>query len=699
MKNILIASILTVLGIAPVFAQGNHVCATDQYNEELIQQDHTMALRYRSYLEELTELAERPADDVLSKKKAVRTIPVVFHIIHQYGDENISKEQILDQLRVLNEDFSRLNADTSNTRSQFKGRSVDSEVEFKLARIDPGGKCTDGITRTYSPLTDGGDDLVKNLIRWDTRKYLNIWVIKRIYYGGSDGTTLGYATFPYNINTSTDGIVMRSDRVGTIGTAVQNGAGRTLTHEVGHYLGLYHPFQNGCGSSCSSSGDRICDTPPVDEPSYGCPLGNNTCHNDIPDEPDMIENFMDYANGNCMNAFTAGQKTVMTFALNNYRSLLWSSTNLVNTGVNTNPLCAPIAEFKIKDNVKRVCTGKPVYMEDLSWNGEVTDYKWTFENGSPQVSTFSSPVVTYTVPGRYKISLTVSNATGSDSIAKEEYIVVVPATAELATPYAEDFENKTEFGKDWITEESTFGWRHSTVAYDGTGSLQAYINNQTPDGQDFYIELPPIDMSVFTGLDPSFSFRVAYALPVDGVNGEYLYLEGSTDCGATWKNVYVWLGRTTLKSTNTAQQNWTPSGKNDWHVLSVKMNKNGFESSNNLFLRFRVRSASGNSVFIDDVLIDRYGLSTADPDDPQNMASVYPNPSNGTILISEGAESGLETIEIMDQTGRIVRSIRLENASSGVTEITHIESGVYFIRLTDGEGLTQIHKIIVTNTQ
>lgn len=701
MKQLLTSVIVIISAISAGYSQSevHHGCATDEYNNELLK-EIGQAAQHQLYLRHLTDLAENPPASSLEKKKAVKTIPVVFHVIHQYGDENISKEQILDQLRVLNEDFSRTNEDRSSTRQMFQARSTDMEIEFKLAKIDPGGKCTDGITRTYSTLTDGGDDLVKNIIRWDTRKYLNIWVIKRIYYGGGTNLTLGYATFPYNSVESKDGIVIRADRVGTIGTAVQNSKGRVLTHEVGHYLGLYHTFQGGCGSSCSNTGDRICDTPPVKDPSYGCPLSNNTCSNDSPDEMDMIENYMDYSNGNCMNAFTSGQKVVVTSVMNNYRQILWSSPNLAATGVDATTTCKPIADFRISENLQRVCVGATFNLEDLSWNGDVTDYEWSIPGGTPQVSTFPSPTVSFSQPGRYSIKLKVSNSAGFDTLTKEEIIQVVPLTAEHKTPFKESFENKTEFERDWILTDEIFGWRHSNYHYDGgKGGLQAYINNETPDGQDFYIQLPPVDMSAFAGLDPSISFRVAYALPQNGVNGEFLYLEGSTDCGATWKNVFVWLGRTTLKSTSLAKRNWVPLLNEDWHVLSVKLDKNGFESSKNLILRFRARSGSGNSIFIDDVNIDRYSLSVDDDNDWAERMSIFPNPSNGSFNISFQEGSDINSVTLTDQLGRVVRSVNITGTNSNGIQMDHLNPGMYIITVTATNGNSHMKKIIITNTQ
>ena len=136
-------------------------------------------------------------------------------------------------MRVLNEDFMRLNPDTVDTRDIFKGVAANCNIQFKLATTDPYGNCTDGITRTVSPLTNGGDEDAKKLIDWDRKKYLNVWVVKSI---GRAANILGYARLPTSRDKVGDGIIILSDYVGTIGTGNSNYMGRTLTHEIGHGL-------------------------------------------------------------------------------------------------------------------------------------------------------------------------------------------------------------------------------------------------------------------------------------------------------------------------------------------------------------------------------------------------------------------------------------------------------------------------------
>ncbi|MEO7081585.1 MAG: hypothetical protein ABIY71_08655, partial [Flavobacteriales bacterium] len=112
-------------------------------------------------------------------------IPVVFHIIHMNGPENISNEQVHDAIRVMNEDFNKLTPNWSQVQPEFVDIVADMGVTFKLAQLDPSGNCTNGITRTVSSLTNSGDQDMKNLIIWPRNRYLNIWVAANA--GGAAG--------------------------------------------------------------------------------------------------------------------------------------------------------------------------------------------------------------------------------------------------------------------------------------------------------------------------------------------------------------------------------------------------------------------------------------------------------------------------------------------------------------------------------
>jgi hypothetical protein len=189
------------------------------------------------------------------------TIPVVFHILHTYGTENISDAQIEDAMMILNRDYNKQNPDTANIVAAFQGIAANVGITFKLAKLDPNGNCTNGIDRIYSPLTNIADDDAKLNI-WPRNKYLNVWVVKNISSGAA-----GYSMYPSSVQGASgslvDGVMILHNYVGSIGTG-SNSRSRALTHEIGHWLNLPHPWGNsnspGVSSNCSID-DGVSDTP------------------------------------------------------------------------------------------------------------------------------------------------------------------------------------------------------------------------------------------------------------------------------------------------------------------------------------------------------------------------------------------------------------------------------------------------------
>lgn len=241
-----------------------------------------------------------------AESRGIITIPVVVHILWRssYPDENIPDAQIITQIEALNKDFAMLNADISKVPLPYKPVTANIGIQFALAKRTPWGALTNGINRYQSSrvTTWGATDDIKNPIKggvqaWDTKKYLNIWI------GAIGSNILGYAQFPGGPVTS-DGVVLDYLAVGVNGTArAPFNMGRTATHEIGHWMNLYHLWGGGaCGD------DMVTDTPPSSDPSYGCPKypfvnscnGKNTAR--------MTMNFMDYSNDQCMYMFTNGQK-------------------------------------------------------------------------------------------------------------------------------------------------------------------------------------------------------------------------------------------------------------------------------------------------------------------------------------------------------------------------------------------------------
>ncbi|GAB2767885.1 hypothetical protein GCM10027275_07940 [Rhabdobacter roseus] len=358
----------------------------------------------------------------------VLTIPIVVHVVHN-GEtvgqgRNISAAQVRAQIETLNEDFRR-QPGTPGFNNDTRG--ADIEIEFCLTRLNPQGQnmAEQGINRVNGNRATWTRNDIENTLKpstiWDPDKYFNVWVLDF----ASSESLVGYAQFPAqsdlpgipgNSPRNTDGVVIRYQSFGNTlkGTFPNMPApynqGRTLTHEVGHWMGLRHIWGDG---NCAN--DFCADTPPQASESRGCPIGRVSCGN-----TNMVQNYMDYSDDACMNIFTNDQKSRMrtVMAVSPRRSTLMQS-NLCGTFV-ANP---PQPNFRAE--TQQVLLGGSVRFFDLSTNFPNRWY-WTFEGGNPSTSTQQNPTVTYNQAGRFRVTLLVANSLGtSDTLKREAYIEVL----------------------------------------------------------------------------------------------------------------------------------------------------------------------------------------------------------------------------------------------------------------------------------
>lgn len=250
-----------------------------------------------------------------SDTESVFYIPVVFHVVYKDENRKIPDEQIYSQLQVINEDFNRENEDSLFTHYQFASVAANVGIEFYLAHDNDLRGVTRTIT-THGPFYNdelhlsekGGRDA------WDTKKYLNVWIADL-----APGI-FGYGTSPGTIEYK-DGVAIHFEYFGRHENAkAPYNLGRTLTHEIGHWLGLLHPWGDG---GCDSD-DGLTDTPNQESPTFGCSFDQISCLS-----LDMVQNFMNTSDDKCMNLFTRQQKEVMRSTLMEQRPLVFSNHPLV----------------------------------------------------------------------------------------------------------------------------------------------------------------------------------------------------------------------------------------------------------------------------------------------------------------------------------------------------------------------------------
>lgn len=351
--------------IAPenILPDGYIRCASNEYEEYLRLQNPKLESREQFENWMASKISDANAiQNVSSQSGGIIYIPVVVHVIHNgdaYGvSENITDEQVQSQITVMTQDFRKM-VGTRGFNTNAVGADV--QIEFVLAKEDPNGNPTNGINRVNlcqaSWSTTDINGIVKPQTIWDPTQYMNMWSVNF-----TDGSLLGYAQFPssstlngLNANggaANTDGVVAGFRFFGssdiTTGTfSSPYDKGRTMTHEVGHFLGLRHIWgdNNTCPTTNTDQDKDFCaDTPAASASNSGCPTNANSC----PSNPgnDMVQNYMDYTNDACMNIFTNDQKLRITTVMNNSPRRLSLKTSTKDVAI---PLFANDAEVKIEN--------------------------------------------------------------------------------------------------------------------------------------------------------------------------------------------------------------------------------------------------------------------------------------------------------------------------------------------------------------
>jgi hypothetical protein len=684
------------------------------YKEKLDAANAEMAANYQAYL---TKAAQRTSNVIPASYTF--TIPVVFHILHMGGSENISDADCITALNYVNKDYARLGSDTSTIDPLYDTAYINSRIHFELAKKDPLGNCTNGIVRHYDANTNWqqGNALFNYIYsgyggtNWSPSKYLNIYVVKSIIDdGNSAGTIIGYTYLPgTSPNYSSDAIVY----TGSGNWLTNMVAVRSLSHEIGHWLGLSHTFgsNNNAGVMCGN--DDIADTPRTSGFFSTCPLPytalNDSCD---PGKRPNINNIMDYSG--CPKMFTRGQVAKMRGTLENSianRDLLVDTANLIATGildanfnhVATTP-CAPVADFAA--NKVNLCNGQSANYVSTSYNftNPVT-YAWEFEGGTPATSSNASQIVTYSMPGIYGTTLTITNTEGTSTKSVSQYNHVYWNSDTTSFPYVESFENGINF-PDWYVTNKDFGsitWQIGNYGSQGSSHCLMLPN---ANGGYFFGDVDIIESRQFNFTNTSgitISYDYSYAKKT-GTTQDTIKFQYSTDCGGSWINVPGMPSAAVMAASGgTLTAPYVPWTQSKWvnKVYSSAL-LGALNNKQDVKFRFYFKNdratGSAQNLYIDNINIS--GVVGIEELANTIGLSIFPNPTNAssTIEFTSPVDSRVY-VTVNDVTGRLVEQNQF-NAAAGhlttysVNQSGKLQSGVYFVTLSlDGQKVTK--KLIV----
>lgn len=547
----------------------------------------------------------------------VKVIPVVVHVIHTGTSigvgANIPLSQIQSQIRSLNEDFRRTNPDINLTPLEFQSVAADTQIEFVLAKQDPRGLPTDGINRvqgpknTYDP-NDAG--LLGQLALWPPEEYLNIWVVPLV------SPFIGYASFPVSnlpglnfpaTSRETDGVTVDYRYFGQGGSAVAGSRGRTLTHEVGHFLGLRHIWGDG---DCSAD-DFVNDTPNQDGPNTICrSTPRVTCGS-----RDMVENYMDYTTDICMNLFTIGQTERMQVVLANSPR----RASLVNSRATREPVLQPndLGIERLINPQDFICDAviAPEVQVFNAGNNRISSAALEIRNngallqrlnvtldlgtGDSQIITFN-PITLNSSNNNFEVNIievnqTVDVNTNNNSASSNPVL-----QAAITLPYTFRMDS---FGSEWVVDnpDNSLTWEKVTLSLNGTPQEVIRIQHYEYDasGQLDFLISPQIDLSAFP--NAQLSFKMAYApYNIQGF-GDFLYVAISTDCGNTFEILSAPYNkdRVFLQTSDPTLNEFIPSREEQFRREIVNLSR--FAEFGSIRLAFITRNGFGNNIYLKDI--------------------------------------------------------------------------------------------------
>ncbi len=716
MKNLFTLLTYVLLGATAMAQTQKFGCTAGEMSQKQYDK-HPEFLLAKAQLDSFTAIYSKRQKDLRASATTGGTtpyiVPVVFHILHAGGYENVPDSFIYVEIHNWNQYLSMTNPELPMTVPSFVNLIGDPQVEFRLAQKDPNGNCTNGIDHIYTQATYFGNDDDK-LNAWPPDQYLNVWLMKGIKQDSSDYGILAYAYYPTAVNTYTnnnviDGILAKYFIVGgydPVGGITHVFERSCLAHECGHWMNLEHPWGNTNSPGVACGDDGVNDTPITEGQQNTDPVTTEQC---TPGVIENVQNIMNYSNYHFM--YTLGQVDRMHAALNSPfagRDSIWSYTNLVRTGTdqpltypNPNSCAAPIAEFAVTD--RYVCPGQNVQFIDASFNAEYQTRQWTFPaDASITTSTDPDPIVNFATPGWKAVTLVVSNANGSSQ--KTKSMVYISSGNSITAPYIETFEDSSEANANWVSlnydnNNTYFQWYNSGHHSNGSYTLNMY--DVKYDGDRDELVSPMFDLTNIPYGQTTFSFDYSFAT----FDGSHLFdsiaslaVLASNDCGNSWHTLYYNTGGRNLFNGGTQSAGpYYPAKTDDyWKTVSVNI-PNQFITTNTNFKIELLSVQQANEFYIDNINIGQAANTTGINNISVagiNSMSIVPNPASGQAsVIIDASSPATVSVSMYDMTGREIATLYQGQIETGTRNIAFdtegIASGVYLIKISDGRTFMQ----------
>jgi hypothetical protein len=626
------------------------------------------------------------------KENAVYTIPVVFHIVLT-NPELVTDAQIAAQLDLLNKTYSGTNADAANLPAYFKPIFGKSSIQFCLAQRTPEGEITNGIERITTTKTSftTADEGVKHLASggtdiWNGDKYFNVWVC------ALGGSLLGYASFPNDGHPEEQGVVIEYRSL-PAGAYTNYNAGKTLTHETGHYFNLFHIWGDD-GGECTGS-DFIDDTPNQADATTGCFSGIHTDNCTPTGNGILYQDYMDYSFDQCLVLFTAQQADRMQAALLTYRPSLLTSDGC--TPVQLKTLDAQLKTI-ITPN-QRICTNNftPVVtvknmgvqtltsltIKTVIDNGTAVNYNW-----SGSIASLASATVTLNAAtinqGNHVVKIFVTSPNGGvDQNNANDTLSVNVQYFDAVLAVNESFEGTTFPPQGWdiVNQDKLITWQKVTgIAKTGNASVVMNNFDYSVTDQVDYLRLPTINLANVDSAFLTFQVAASTYTPTStaGNNWDTLQVLISQDCGVTYTSLYKKWGATLVTTTVEHTDAFVPAS-NEWRKDSI--NLTSYSNAGKILLAFKNTNGFENNIYLDDI---NFRTLTINPNLKAAGFLVTPNPAKDNLLVQFYPNPAkLRSVQLYNLMGQKLAERNIPAGQGGAAynfDMRRYAGGTYIVR-------------------